>query len=70
MVARMIRTTSSVASVPELPNRQNGNPVRSVNCSATGRASSVGCAKCVPSATRVRTASTIFGWAWPITITP
>ena len=68
--ARMIRTASSVASVPEFPNRQNGSPVRSVSASATGSASSVGCAKCVPSATRFCTASTILGWAWPITITP
>ena len=56
--------------MPEFPNRQNGRPVRSASCSATGSASSVGWAKCVPSATRLRTASTIFGWAWPITITP
>ncbi len=66
----MMRTASSVASVPEFPNRQYGRPVRSASCSATGRASSVGWAKWVPLATRSRTASTIFGWAWPITMTP
>ena len=66
----MMRTTSSVASVPELPNRQYGRPVRSARFSATKSASSVGCAKCVPRATRFWTASTILGWAWPITITP
>ena len=66
----MMRTASSVASVPEFPNRQYGRPVRSNSCSATISASSVGWAKCVPSSTRRCTASTIFGWAWPMTMTP
>ena len=66
----MMRVASSVDSVPELPNRQYGSSNRSASRSATSSPSSVGCAKCVPNATRSRTASTIFGCACPITMTP
>ena len=59
----MMRTASSVDSVPELPNRQYGSWNRSASWSATISPSSVGWAKCVPNATRFRTASTIFGCA-------
>ena len=61
---------SSVASVPELQNRQSGSPNRSTRLSPTASRSFVGCAKCVPSATCRWTASTIFGCAWPATMAP
>ncbi len=59
-----------VDSVPELPKRHNGWPNRAERLSATTMESSVGCAKWVPRPTRVRTASTIAGWAWPASDTP
>ena len=59
-----------VASVPELANRHSGSPNRSARSSATTIASSVGCAKWVPRATRSRTAATTAGWAWPASATP
>src|SRR5436309_710241 len=55
--ARMIRTASSVDSVPELPKRQYGSRYLASSSSATTSASSVGWAKCVPSSTRRWTAS-------------
>ena len=56
---------SIVASVPELAKRHSGSPKRRASSRPTGIRSSVGWAKCVPSATRSWTASTTAGWAWP-----
>jgi len=50
-----------VASVPELANRHSGSPNLRVSSSATRIAAGVGCAKCVPSVTWPRTASTMAG---------
>jgi len=66
----MIRQASIVASEPEFLNRHSGSPKRSASISATTTVSSTGIAKCVPSATRARTASTTLGCACPTTMTP
>ncbi len=62
-MARIRWTASIVASVPELQKRHRGSPKRRPSSSATMTASSVGWAKCVPSATRRWTASTTAGCA-------
>ncbi len=67
---RAILTASSVDSVPELVNRHCGSPNRRDSSPATWMSSAVGCAKWEPSAILWLTASTIFGWACPTTITP
>ena len=69
-MARMRWTASIVASVPELQNRQLGNPKRRESSSATTIASSVGWAKWVPSRTRRSTASTTAGCACPTSMAP
>ena len=61
--ARTIRIASIVDSEPELVNRQRGSRKRRASSSATTIASSVGAAKCVPSAARSRTAAVIAGCA-------
>ena len=70
VIARIRRTASMVASVPELQNRHSGRPNRSLSCSAQLTESWVGWAKWVPWATRLETISTILGWAWPTAIAP
>ena len=70
VVARIRCRAAIVASVPELAKRHNGRPKRRASSTETGIRSGVGWAKWVPRPTCRLTASTIAGWAWPITIVP
>ncbi len=59
-----------VASVPELPNRHSGSPHRCASSVGDEIASSVGCAKCVPSSDPLLDGATMAGCACPARETP
>ena len=59
-----------VASVPELAKRTWSSSKRRHSSSARATVTGVGAAKWVPVLAARVMASTILGWAWPVTPTP
>ena len=70
VAARATRIASIVASVPEFTNRICSSWNRSQIASASATVVSVVTAKWMPWSATARIASTIFGCAWPTTLTP
>ena len=70
VAARATRIASMVASVPEFTNRIWSSWKREQISSASATVFSVVTAKWIPRSATRRIASTIFGCAWPTTLTP
>jgi hypothetical protein len=70
VAARATRIASIVASVPEFTKRICSNWNRSQIASARAIVSGVVTAKWIAFSAARCSAATIFGWAWPTTLTP